>query len=104
MDKSGKKPKPLEYDKTGLIIYAFGIDFKNYYVHDVVPGSPAEEVGIIKGDIVKRIGHWPANFYTLNGVNRKFSSNKKMITLTITRDGVDKKIELPLRDMYEPVH
>lgn len=99
-----KKPKPLEYDKTGLIIYAFGTDFKNYYVHDVMPGSPAEEVGIMKGDIVKRIGHWPANFYTLNGVNRRFSSNKKMITVTITQDGVDKKIELPLRDMYEPVH
>lgn len=95
-----KKLKPLSYDKSGLIIYAFGKDFRNYYIHHVIPGSPADEAGIVKGDVLTHLGIWPSRFYTLNGINRKFSGRDKEVALTITRSGIKKQVRFTLRDMY----
>lgn len=95
-----KKLKPLSYDKSGLIIYAFGKDFRNYYIHHVIPGSPADEAGIVKGDVLTHLGIWPSRFYTLNGIDRKFSGRDKEVALTITRSGIKKQVRFTLRDMY----
>lgn len=96
-----RKLKPLSYDKSGLIIYAFGKDFRNYYIHHVIPGSPAAEAGILKGDVLTHLGIWPSRFYSLNGINNKFSGRDKDVTLTITRSGIKKQVRFTLRDMYE---
>jgi len=65
--------KEFEYDKTGIMLIAFGKDLSDYYVKDVIPDSPADLAGIQKGDIIKKVGFWPTSLLNLNKILNKFS-------------------------------
>ncbi len=91
--------KAFEYDKSGLIIYAFGPELSNFYVKDVIKGSPAYESGIRKGDMIKKIGIWPASFFSLKHILKKLKSKEgKKITMSLERNGVKFKTSFRLTD------
>ena len=99
---SKKYNKPIDYDISGLILYAFGQELKNYFVKEVLPGSPAEQAGIIKGDIIKRIGLFSSNFYTLEQAYSKLIRKRgKKINLVIERNGSKIKKTLHLIDKLQ---
>ena len=99
---SKKYNKPIEYDISGLILYAFGQELSSYFVKEVLPGSPAEQAGILKGDIIKRIGFFSANFYTLEQVYSKLIRNRgKKINLVLERNGFKFKKTLHLVDKLQ---
>ena len=91
--------KEFKYDKSGMVIYAFGPDLDNYYVKDVIVSSPAWNAGIRKGDMIKKIGIWPAGFYSLGHILRKMKGRDgKKIRMTLERNGVKYKTSFVLLD------
>ncbi|MDH3650765.1 MAG: aspartyl protease family protein, partial [Saprospiraceae bacterium] len=95
-----KYRKRFQYDKSGLVIAAAGYNLRNYVIQRVIPGSPAQEAGLIEGDVIKKIQRIPATFYTLSGINSILSSRRgKKVHLTIHRDGQRVKKKLKLRDL-----
>ncbi len=94
--------KRFKYDKSGLIIYAFGRALNKYYVKDVIENSPAEEAGIRKGDIIKRVGILPANFYSLSSISHKLQRKEgKKVRFTLIRNGVKFKKTIVLRELIK---
>ncbi|MBT8233941.1 MAG: hypothetical protein HKO66_06060 [Saprospiraceae bacterium] len=95
-----KYNRKFEYDKSGLTIYAFGANLDNFFVKDILENSPASEAGIQKGDMIKKVGFWPAHFYTLGAITRKFQKNEgKKIKMVLERNGHRYKTHIILRDM-----
>ena len=45
----------FKFDKSGLQILASGVNLNVFIVQSVLKGSPAEEVGIKEGDVLKSI-------------------------------------------------
>jgi hypothetical protein len=101
LKKRTKKMKPVLFDKSGLIIYAFGSNFNKYFVHLVLDGSPGEKAGLKKGDIIKKIGIWPARFLTLHSINKKLSKENERINITVKRENQILKLPVFTKDAYE---
>lgn len=94
--------KTFKYDKSGLTIYAIGEKLDKYYIKDVIEGSPADLAGIKTGDMLKRVGFWPAHFFTLGAISKKFERKEgTKFKLTLERNGVRYKTHIILRDMLK---
>jgi hypothetical protein len=86
-------------NKTIDIVSIINFVFKDsYIITSVKKGSSADLVGLQKGDIVTKInGQYTFN-YQLEEIIEKLSNNKKRITLTIDRNGIEYKFTVPLID------
>lgn len=94
--------KEFAYDKSGLALVAFGPKLRKYYVKKVVINSPAYEAGIRKGDVIKKVGFWPASWYSLESITRKLEGRAgKRICLGIERNDERKKFKFKLRDLFK---
>lgn len=94
--------KEFKYDKSGLTIYAIGQNLDEYYVKDVIEGSPADMAGIKSGDMLKKVGFWPSNFFTLGAISKKFEKKEgRKFKLTLERNGVRYKTHIILKDMLK---
>jgi len=97
-----KYDKTFNYDKSGLTIYAIGENLDEFYIKDIIEGSPADIAGIKKGDMLKKIGFWPSHFYTLGDISKKFEKKEgRKYKLTLERKGVRYKTHMILRDMLK---
>lgn len=97
-----KYNKAFKYDKSGLTIYAFGSKLDQYFIKSVVKDSPAWEAGIREGDLIKRLGLLPANYYSLGGIVKRLQKkNGKKIKMKLERNGVPYKTSFRLRDILE---
>ena len=91
--------KPIEYDISGLILYAFGQDLNGYFIKEVIPGSPAEKAGIQSGDVIKKIGLFNSKLYTLEQIYKRLVKRKgKKVNMVIERNGEKLKKTLVLID------
>lgn len=91
--------KEFRYNLSGMELIAFGPTLNNFIVFDVLPGSPAEEAGIEKGDVVKKVGLLKAERYTLNNLDIMLSRRKgKKIKLELIRGTELLNKEFVLRD------
>ncbi len=96
-----KYNEDFDYDKSGMIIYAFGAELNQFYVKTVIPGTPAFEVGIMPGDIIKKIGIWKDKFWTLEKLNSLLQKKDgKKIRMVIERNGAKIKKSFRLRDFF----
>jgi hypothetical protein len=78
----------FEYDKSGLIVVAGGVELNRFTVYDVIPNSPAFECDILRGDEIVTINRLPTRFYTLGAINQKLQGKAgKKIRLVIKRNG-----------------
>lgn len=85
------------YDRSGLHIIASGVSLNYFTVQSVLPGSPAAEADIRKGDRIVRVGLTPTNFLSLNDIQTELQKRPgKKIRLVLRRDGkrIHKKIVL----------
>jgi hypothetical protein len=88
------------YDRSGLILIAGGNLLNTFTVHDIVPHSPAEEAGILRGDEILKINGLIARFYNLGALNQKLQAKVgKTIRLQILRNGQKMNFSFKLRDL-----
>jgi len=78
----------FKYDRSGLLIIASGPNLSTYTVQSVIPGSPAAEAGLQKGDVLKTLNWIPVTLYSLENINHILQKKVgKRIRLIIKRDG-----------------
>ncbi len=94
------RQEPFQMDRSGLVIFAYGLDFKQFIIKDIIPNTPSAESDILPNDIIKKIQGFPAHFSTLAGINAMLQKNPgKKIKLVLTRNGKKLKREFYLRDL-----
>lgn len=94
------RQKPFPMDKSGLIIFAFGVEFNSFIVKDIIPNSPAQEAGILPNDLLLKIQGLPSKYYTLTNLNSLLQKKAgKRIRLVLSRQGQKIKSEFFLRDL-----
>lgn len=97
--------KPLEEDKSGLMLMAHGVKLNDFYINDIVPGSPASWADIRQGDIILSINRVPAGFYTIDDINKIFSGKEgKLIKIKILRNGKKYNKRFYLRSLFTKQH
>jgi hypothetical protein len=90
----------FKFDRSGMLLAATGPHLNDFTVYQVIPGSPADEAGVLSGDIIKTINGLPANFFSLDDISRKLRRKiGKRIKLKIERDGEVLKIRFRLREL-----
>ena len=93
--------KEFKYDRSGLSIFAFGPNFNNFYVKNIVPNSPAAEAGIQVGDIITKIGFWKSSWYSLERITNKLKGKQgESIKLSVRRKDQEIKVEFQLRELF----
>ena len=93
--------KPLRYDRSGMVIVAAGPYLKTYVVDNVLEDSPADKAGIQAGDIIRRVGRWPASWYTLSGITRRFTGDiGKTISVTLQRGAYRIEADVTLQELF----
>ena len=86
-----------ESDMSGLSLAALGPNYKTFEVLDVVPGSPAHDAGIQKGDIVAGIDDEAAADISLASIHELFRQIGHKYKLLIERNGHTHTVELKMR-------
>jgi hypothetical protein len=66
--------EPFEHDMSGLEYYSDGEDYKHVIISRVERGSPADEVGLEKGDEIVTINLTPASKMSLEDIDTIFKS------------------------------
>jgi hypothetical protein len=86
-----------ESDMSGLSLAALGPNYKRFEVLDVVPGSPAHDAGIQKGDILAGIDDEAAADISLASIHELFRQIGHKYKLLIERNGQTHTVELKMR-------
>jgi hypothetical protein len=78
----------FKFDRSGIVFVASGDNLDDYVINFVLPGSPAFDADIRKGDIIKRVNWIPAKMLTMKNIYNKFYGKiGKRVKLTLERDG-----------------
>lgn len=95
-----KWDEPLEVDRSGLSLILSGKNKNDLVVQYVIPSSPAEEVGLKKGDKITVINGIPSYFFSFEGLLNKFSKKTgKKVNISVMRNGEKLKKTIVLRDI-----
>jgi PDZ domain/Aspartyl protease len=99
--KPNKKYKTVfEFDRSGLSLVASTAAVGPTFVRNVLSGSPADEAGIRRGDILLRVGRTPTAFVALPTIQKRLRGQPgKKIIVVIKRDGKRMRKEITLRDL-----
>ncbi len=65
-----EKQKPFIMDRSGMILFAYGSQFNQFVVRDILENSPAQQADIRVDDILTRIRGMSAKYFTLDGINQ----------------------------------
>ncbi|MDX1911311.1 MAG: PDZ domain-containing protein [Saprospiraceae bacterium] len=88
------------YDRSGLNLIAAGPHLNYFSVLNVLPGSPADEAGILAGDRLLRIGWMPAGIRSLSDLQAMLQKKVgKKVKIVIKRNGKVMKKWIVLRDL-----
>lgn len=95
--KNGSFKRPSNYDMSGITIKAKGSQLRTYEVAELRKGSPAEQSGVMVGDIIVAVNGFMLNRIELNQVNGFFNKKEgKKVSLLIERKGKRQRIEFRL--------
>ena len=95
-----KFKRKFHYDKSGLLVVASGPKLESFVVSSIIPGSPAAEAGILRGDQIKAINGLPSSLLSLRNIITYLQKREgKRIKMTIVRDGQKIKKEFRLREL-----
>jgi hypothetical protein len=99
--KPGRKVnKEFSVDKSGIVIFAFGVGLNKYFVQDVVEGSPADLAGVLKGDIILKVNRVPASIRGLSKIQNILQKNEgKRIRLVVQRENEKRTIIFCLKNL-----
>ncbi|HNR06389.1 MAG TPA: aspartyl protease family protein [Saprospiraceae bacterium] len=92
--------KEFLVDRSGMEILATGHELKQYIVNSVIPGSPADEAGLKKGDIIKRIGFLSTNILSLEQIIHSLARKPgKKVRIQYFRNATEYKTTVTLRSL-----
>ncbi len=95
-----KYNKSFDVDRSGLVIFAYGPKLNQFIVQDVLANSPADKIGIKKGDLITKINGMPTSILDLHHVSSRFYKKEgKSIRLRISRNGIITTKNLILKDL-----
>ncbi len=94
------KPKPYQMDRSGLILFAYGPNFNQFVVKDILDHSPAQEADFQANDIIIRINGASARLFTLEGINQILQKKAgKKIRIRILRGNQEIMKRIVLKDL-----
>jgi hypothetical protein len=92
--------KEFIMDKSGLEILATGHDLKQFFVNTVIPGSPADLIGLKKGDILKKVSGINTSLLTLDQIVNILSRRPdRKVRIVYLRDGTEYKATIILKSL-----
>ena len=98
--EGGRWKRKFRFDRSGLNLLAGGNDLRSYTVSNVVPGSPAEEVGIQVRDRVRSVNGISVSLLNLESIIRKLQGRAgRRIRMRLYREGRLFEVEFHLRDL-----
>ena len=87
-------------DRSGLIIFAFGPEFTEFVVKDLIENSPAAIADFRSGDIITKIKGIDSKYYTLETFTQLLQGKSgKKIHIQLSRNNQLIRKELILRDL-----
>ncbi len=90
----------FNYDKSGLVIIANGVNLNQFIIYDVETNTPAFEAGLRKGDEILSVNYIPARLFHLANLNFKFQKKAgKKVRLVVSREGKKMIKTFVLRDL-----
>jgi hypothetical protein len=90
---------PFPADASGLVLDAHGSDHRTFVVTGIVPGSPAANAGMQRGDVVTALDSHPARALALWEVEDTLKSAGAAHTLTVKRGATTSHVQLQLRSL-----
>ncbi|MEL6925347.1 MAG: aspartyl protease family protein [Bacteroidota bacterium] len=88
------------YDRSGMAIVASGRNLDSYVVNSIMSGSPAEEAGLLPGDLIRSINGIPTSLMSLQSILGQMQRRAgRRVRVTIIRDGKKIKKEFRLREL-----
>ena len=89
----------MEWDMSGMFLYAKGNNFDQIYIYDVIPGSPADEAGIKGGDQIISIDGINARSYSIDDITKMFKLNGKQYNIGLLRNNKNIEVKIKLHKM-----
>ncbi|KAA3621612.1 MAG: hypothetical protein DWQ02_27340, partial [Bacteroidetes bacterium] len=73
LEPNRKYNRKFQFDRSGLVMAAGGKKAARiFYITYVIPGSPAAEAGIQKGDVIKSVNRFPTAIFELSDLYKVF--------------------------------
>ncbi len=92
--------RKFRFDRSGLQIAATGKNLKDFVIQRVIADSPADQAGLLAGDVIVKLLGIPASFYSLPSVTNLLSRRTgKRISVTIDREGDKLRHAFKLREI-----
>jgi len=88
---------PFEHDMSGMEYYWTGDNLNHLIVSRVEPGSPADDVGVIKDDEITSINFKPVSKMTLEEIDSYFKTTERSLLLEVYHDKKYDRVILTLR-------
>ncbi|MGN6395980.1 MAG: aspartyl protease family protein [Mucilaginibacter sp.] len=90
--------QPYEHDMSGMEYYAGGEDLNRIIISRVEPGSPADQIGLEKGDEILAINIKPVKNMSIEQIDNLFKSqNGRNFLLEVYHDGKKDDVLLTLK-------
>jgi C-terminal processing protease CtpA/Prc len=88
LKKNGSYKKPFQTNMSGISLKAKGAKLRTFEIIEVRENSPAEEVGILTGDLLVSVNGRPAGVFELNELTGELSSKPgRKLSLELNRNG-----------------
>ncbi len=95
-----KKAQPFNMDRSGLIIFAYGPDFNEFVIKDIIDNSPAQMADMRPGDIITKIRGIDSKYYSLEAFTQILQKKAgKKINIQLSRNKQLIRKELILKDL-----
>ena len=96
--KSNEKFKtPFEHDTSGIEYFMAGDNFAHLIIGRVAPGSPADEIGLLKDDEITSINFKPISKMSAEEIDSYFKRNERSLLLEIFHDKKYDKVIISLK-------
>ncbi|HMW40065.1 MAG: PDZ domain-containing protein [Saprospiraceae bacterium] len=98
--KQSTPDRTIRTDRSGMTLVAGGYEFNQFTVAHILPGSPADRMGITTGDRILSVNRWPAGWLNLRQIQRRLSrTGDQKVRLRISHEGHKKTLVLSLKDV-----
>ena len=96
--KSNEKFKtPFEHDMSGIEYFMAGDNFAHLIVGRVAPGSPADEIGLLKDDEITSINFKPVSKMSAEEIDSYFKRTERSLLLEVFHDKKYDKVIISLK-------
>ncbi|MEA2559447.1 MAG: hypothetical protein QOH06_951 [Acidobacteriota bacterium] len=90
---------PYEYNMSGMVLVTRSPGFTTFVVAYVIADSPAQQAGILIGDVITSIDGRPATGFTLSGIKKMFLVPARRYVLGVARGGTVRSVEIITRPL-----